>query len=390
MQVMALRIAEHVSKSHPVLVCTTRVPRPSYDRFQVLNNLRGRTEDDVSALNRVDVDIWLAMNAGYAAIARNLRKPLIVYFHGNDFLNPWIVSTPLPLKLLSKMPWVGQFGYGKRRDYARRRIGLGITSAVKILTNSSNTQALIREYYPQYRDVSLCPPGVEDKFFQRDDDAHRNSPVLKLLTVSRLQKATRRKNVAGVLHALALLRGHLNFTYSIVGDGDDFENLKRLSNDLGLADRVTFHGRVDDQELLRLYQCASLFVLPAKSSPVDVEGFGIVYLEANASGVPVLCSAAGGAVDAVVDGQTGIVLASSEPDQIAAGIVRFADSRAAYKAERLREFARNFTWEIAATRIESQILSAMDSLARARSEGSADPTRATEPSRHGQLISSRG
>jgi len=358
----------------------------------VLNNLRGRTEDDVSALNRVDVHIWLAMNAGYVAIAKNLRKPLVAYFHGNDFLNPWIVSTPLLMKLLSKMPLAGQFWYGRRRDYAKRQIGMGITSAVRVLTNSSNTQALVRKYYPQYRDVVLCPPGVEDKFFQHDDDADRNSPVLKLLTVSRLQKATRRKNVAGVLHALAFLRGNLNFTYSIVGDGDDLENLKGLSKDLGLEDRVTFHGRVTDQELLRLYKCASLFVLPVKSSPVDVEGFGIVYLEANASGVPVLCSAAGGAIDAVVDGQTGIILASSEPDQIAAGIVRFADTRATYKADRLREFARNFTWEIAATRIESQILTAVDALGRARSEGSTDATRAKKPRSHDELIydSSRG
>ncbi len=386
MQIMALHIAAHLSKSHQVIVCTTRTPRPKYDQFQVLNNLRARTEEDIDALNQVDVDVWLAMNAGYAAIAKKLSKPLVAYFHGNDFLNPWIVSTPFLLRLFSKMPLAGQFWYGKRRDYAKKQIGMGIAATVKILTNSSNTRDLVRECYPESQDVLLCPPGVEDKFFQYDDSADPNSSVLRLLTVSRLQKATRRKNVAGVLNALALLRESLNFTYSIVGDGDDLEDLRALSNRLGLAERVTFHGRVNDQDLLRLYRNAGLFVLPVKSSPVDVEGFGIVYLEANASGVPVLCSAAGGALDAVIDGQTGIVLAGSEPSQIAAGILRFADSRATYKAHRLREFASNFAWKIAAARIESQILTAVEALNRARSGSPADAAWAKGSSGHDHLM----
>ena len=389
MQIMALQIAKHLAKSHQVVVCTTRTPRPGYNQFEVLSNLQGRTAEDVLALNRVDVDIWLAMNAGYVAIARDLCKPLVAYFHGNDFLNPWVVSTPLPLKLLSKIPFIGPFWYSKRRDYAKRQIGQGITSAVKILTNSSNTQALVRECFPQAPDVLLCPPGVEDKFFQHGE-ADKSSSVLKLLTVSRLERATRRKNVAGVLNALAILRATLNFTYSIVGDGDDLEILKKLSSDLGLADRVTFHGRVPDPELLWLYRTASLFVLSVKSSPLDVEGFGIVYLEANASGVPVLCSAAGGAIDAVIDGQTGIILASSDPAQIAAGILRFANSKAAYKADRLRQFASQFAWGTAAARIESQ-LTAVDSVGRVRSESPPNAPHRKGPSGHDLMYeSSRG
>jgi phosphatidyl-myo-inositol dimannoside synthase len=242
-------------------------------------------------------------------------------------------------------------------------------STVKVLTNSSNTKALIHDYYPQYRSVFVCPPGVDDRFFQDGLASDQDPSVLKLLTVCRLQKESRRKNVAGVLKALASFRGKLKFTYSIVGDGDDLENLRALSNKLGLVDQVKFLGRVSDHDLLQLYKCASLFVLPAKSSAVDVEGFGIVYLEANAVGVPVLCSAAGGALDAVIDGQTGIVLLSSEPDRIAEGILRFVRSRAIYQADRLRQFASNFRWEVAAAEIESQILSSLDSLAAGKKLG---------------------
>src|SRR5579863_2745497 len=370
MQVMALRIANHLSESHRVIVCTTAAPRPKYGNFQILNNLRARTDEDVKALNEVDVDIWLAMNAGYVAIAGRLSKPVVAYFHGNDFLNPWVVSTPVLMKILSKMPLIGQFWYGKRRTYAQRKIGAGIQSLGGVLTNSLNTETIIRQSYPQCPNVSLCAPGVEARFFQTEGDNDASSQIVNLLTVSRLQKATRRKNIDGVLRALARLKGHMEFAYSIVGHGDDMENLKSLSDSLGLSDRVTFHGRVDDDELLRLYRWANLFVLPAKSSPVDVEGFGIVYLEANASGVPVLCSAAGGALDAVVDGRTGIVLPGSEPGQIADGILRFVDARANFRKDDLREFARSFTWKIAAIRIEALILNSYDSFQRSSSEQS--------------------
>ncbi len=372
---MALRIAAHLSESHRVIVCTTSTPRPHYGNFQILNTLRARTDEDANTLNRIEVDIWLSMNAGYAAIAGQLSKPIVAYFHGNDFLNPWVVSTPIAMKVLSKMPLIGQFWYAKRRTFAQRKIGSGMESLAAVLTNSSNTEAILRQNYPQCSHVFLCTPGVEDKFFQGERENESNSPIMKLLTVSRLQKSTRRKNVAGVLQALSHLKGNLDFAYSIVGHGDDMENLKSLSDSLGLSDRVTFHGRVDDDKLLQLYRWANLFVLPAKSSAVDVEGFGIVYLEANASGVPVLCSAAGGALDAVVDGRTGIVLPGSEPEQIAAGIQRFADTRATFRTDDLREFARRFTWEIAARRIEAQILNAYDSSERARLERSAEINR---------------
>jgi glycosyltransferase involved in cell wall biosynthesis len=360
MQTMALQIALHIAKSHEVVVCTRGSLRTEGYGFTVLANLCGKTNRDLIALNRIDVDVWLAMNAGYVAIAKILHKPLIAYFHGNDFLNPWVVSTPFLLRLLSRFP-VGSMAWSeKRRDYARKKMRAGVASALKILTNSSNTKSLICQRYPHQQDVVICPPGVNSMFFQNYAKRDVDTSVLTLLTVSRLEKATRRKNIEGVLRALALLKTTLRVRYSIVGDGDDRQTLTELSDNLSLSDCVTFLGRVSDEDLLELYRKADLFVLPAKASPLDVEGFGIVYLEANACGVPVLCSAAGGATDAVIDGQTGIVLESAYPDQIAEGILRFARFSGAFKTDQLRSFASNFTWEIAAARIEAQILSSLE------------------------------
>src|SRR5262249_21620374 len=331
------------------------------DPFEVLPNLRGITKSDVGTLRRVDVNIWLAMNAGYAAVAGQLRAPVVPYFHGNDFLKPWVVSTPFVQRLLSKFPIIRDKWRDKRREYDRARIALGIASTVKILTNSRHTKELIHSNFGPSHPVFVCHPGVDDRFFQASIPARRDDGVLRLLTVSRLERATRRKNVAGVLEALSALKQTLPFNYSIVGDGDDLESLRELCKKLGLAEQVNFLGRVSDAELLGLYRSADLFVLPVKALSADVEGFGIVYLEANAAGVPVLCSVAGGATDAVVDGETGIVLRSAEPGDIAEGILRFAHSRGNYHPDRLRKFAANFIWELAAARIEGQLLGGLSS-----------------------------
>ena len=92
--------------------------------------------------------------------------------------------------------------------------------------------------------------------------------------------------------------------YTVVGDGDDRGRLENRARELGVERRVEFRGSLGQKELLEAYRRADLFVLASRASRSDVEGFGIVYLEAAASGVPSLCSREGGATDAVVDGRT--------------------------------------------------------------------------------------
>ena len=107
--------------------------------------------------------------------------------------------------------------------------------------------------------------------------------------MSRLSQYTRRKNVDGVLEALALLGREAEVCYTVVGDGDDRGRLENRARELGVERRVEFRGSLGQQELLEAYRRADLFVLASRASRSDVEGFGIVYLEAAASGVPSLC-----------------------------------------------------------------------------------------------------
>ncbi len=127
------------------------------------------------------------------------------------------------------------------------------------------------------------------------------------LAVTRLAGHDRAKHLDKVLQALALLPGE---RLTIVGDGPLRPELEALARELGLDGRVRFAGRVSDAELRRLYLGARVFVLPSSK-----EGFGIVYLEAWAHGLPVICSTEGAAPEVVRDGVEGFSVA---PDDVAA------------------------------------------------------------------------
>jgi len=104
------------------------------------------------------------------------------------------------------------------------------------------------------------------------------------------------------------------------GSGPDSFRLKRLCDTLNLQDHVKFLGRIPEEELPYYYSLADVFVMPAKSDPPDVEGFGIVFLEANACKTPVIGSKSGGIPDAIVDGETGLLVDENDAEQLAMAI----------------------------------------------------------------------
>lgn len=130
-----------------------------------------------------------------------------------------------------------------------------------------------------------------------------------LLTVARLVK---RKGHDRVLRALAALRGDCpDLVYVIAGDGGDRPYLERLIGELGVGDLVRMVGAAPAVEIDRLYRACDLFVMPSRREGVDVEGFGIAFLEAGLRRKPVVAGDCGGVADAVVDGGTGLLV---DPD----------------------------------------------------------------------------
>jgi phosphatidylinositol alpha-1,6-mannosyltransferase len=295
------------------------------------------------------------MNAGYAALARRLVKPMAVFCNGNDFLTPWVIGAPRLLDRLERMPHVWRYAEPLRQAWRRRVLMNGLSHAKALLPISENSRDLLVQRLGIGGDRPIViHPGVEDKFFQLR--ATTSGGPLKLLTVARLDARNRRKNVDGVLRAITLLGAELDIRYTVVGEGADKQRLEALAQDLGIADRVRFTGRLDQSEILVAYREADLFVLAAKASATDVEGFGIVYVEANASGVPVLCSRSGGAVDAVQHGKTGILIEDADPKSIADGIRTFRDGTYAFDPAHIAFHAENFRWRSVADKVETTLI----------------------------------
>lgn len=139
-----------------------------------------------------------------------------------------------------------------------------------------------------------------------------------LMTLGRLSAAERYKGFDEVMEALpALAETVPDIAYLVCGDGDDRPRLEQKAADLGVADRVVFAGYVPEHEKADHYRLADAFVMPGRG-----EGFGIVYLEALACGVPVVASALDASREAVRDGLLGEVVDPRDPADLRRGILR--------------------------------------------------------------------
>ncbi|MGI5817756.1 MAG: glycosyltransferase family 4 protein [Armatimonadota bacterium] len=177
-----------------------------------------------------------------------------------------------------------------------------------------------------------------------------DAPVL--LTASRLVE---RKGHDTVMRALPrVLERFADLIWLIAGEGPTAEALAALADEAGVADRVRFLGRVDDERLAALYAAADLYVMPSR--PVRgalPEGLGLVYLEAAAAGTPSVATRFGGIPDAVADGETGLLVPPDEPDALADAIIELLgdDARRAAMGEAARErVLSEFTWARVAER----------------------------------------
>jgi len=146
--------------------------------------------------------------------------------------------------------------------------------------------------YPTY---SITDPGDIEKKHRR--------PRRRLLSISRLDK---RKGHSQILEGLASIIGSLPpFEWLIAGDGPSRRPLEKLATELGLSSYVRFIGKINDIEKEKLLLESDLFLMPSVQLDGSVEGFGISYVEAASYGIPSIAGRSGGAIEAVIDGQTG-------------------------------------------------------------------------------------
>ncbi len=137
-----------------------------------------------------------------------------------------------------------------------------------------------------------------------------------ILTVSRLIP---RKGQDTVIRALpAVLRRVPDAVYLVVGGGPEEARLRALASELGVADHIRWVGSIPNSRTVDFYHASDLFVMPNRRMPNgDIEGFGLVFLEANACGKPVIGGRSGGAVDAIEEGVSGFLVDPMSSDEIA-------------------------------------------------------------------------
>ncbi len=199
-----------------------------------------------------------------------------------------------------------------------------------VATGSQRSRDLIVSYFGIPRsDIDVVNPAVAPSLMraalERGDSFQFKRPGDKVvLSVGRLESSIRYKGHDVVIETLPLvLRCVPRCYYWIVGSGDDVERLKEVAREVGVSDHVKFWGRVAD--VAPFYRECDVFVMVSRLVFEDgmekTEGFGLVFLEASLFGKPVVAGRCGGALDAVADGQTGVLVEPESAAEVAAAIV---------------------------------------------------------------------
>ncbi|WP_277211555.1 glycosyltransferase family 4 protein [Isoptericola croceus] len=288
---------------YPVVRADTRMLLPT----------PARTREVVRLVEEHGCDsVWFGAAAPLGLMATSLRRrtsvrSMVASTHGHEL---WWARVP-----------------GTRA--ALQRIGREVDHLTYLSDRTVSTLAAAVGPEAAARAVRLSPGVDPETFADADPVGGRqvrarygippDAPVV--LCAARLVE---RKGQDTLVRALpTVLRDVPDARLLIVGDGPDADRLRRLVHDRDLADRVVLAGGHPHTAMPAFYAASDVFAMPSRSrrGGLEVEGLGIVYLEAQAAGLPVLVGRSGGAPDAVREGGTGFVVDGTDPDDVAGRLV---------------------------------------------------------------------
>lgn len=253
--------------------------------------------------------------------------PYVVYVHGED---------------------ICAASWSREQSWMVRRV---LNKAEKVLANSKNTAKILKEEWSM--NCQLLYPGVDcDYFSQTPRDETVRSELgwgtrPTVLTVGRLQK---RKGHDMMIEAIPLIRREFpGFLYAICGDGDERVSLQEKVGDLEVDRHVQFMGEVSDSTLLSAYQQCDVFALPNREVDRDIEGFGMVLVEAQSCGRPVLAGDSGGTRETMAVGETGVIVDCTDVDVLARAIIDLLSDKSARDlmgARAALHVRERFDWKI--------------------------------------------
>jgi len=217
----------------------------------------------------------------------------------------------------------------------------GTRQALRKIGNDTDYLTYISEYTHKKIAKALSPsaaarmrrivPGVDSTEFSPDNLSSGNQLRTELGWIDRpvivcVSRLMARKGQDELIRALPIIQQTApNASLIIVGDGPYRKDLERLVKKLGLENFVHLTGKVSKTELSKWYAAGDIFAMPCRTrmGGWDVEGLGIVFLEGSATGLPVIVGDSGGAVDAVIDGETGFLVDGTNTAEIADRIAYF-------------------------------------------------------------------
>lgn len=172
-------------------------------------------------------------------------------------------------------------------------------------------------------------PGVDGFFGEKITTATEIASVATVAvskrpaTIVTVCRLVHRKGIDVVINAVSKIKKTMpDIKYIIMGDGPEKSALAELVNELGLQNNVEFLGKVTREKMREVFQTADLFVLTPRNEEGNMEGFGIVYLEAALAGLCSVGSKSGGVPEAVLDGNTGLLAKENDVNDTATKILR--------------------------------------------------------------------
>jgi phosphatidylinositol alpha-1,6-mannosyltransferase len=328
-----------------------KVHRISLLRTRFLTDEAGRLHRAAGVA--ADLMIRLAVLRAIRRIVRS--EDIAVLCIGELVAGGWLAETCRLLFGLKTVIYVHGEEISTRSKYdeggRKRRRALAAADGI-VAVSRFTRDTLIRSFGVRPDKIELVSNGVDlARFVPRPRSARLAERYglqgrTVLLTVSRLYA---RKGIDRVIQSLpAVLRQIPDLVYLVVGDGGYRSELEQLVIHLDLSASVVFTGAVPDHELTDHYSLGDVFIMANREMPDgETEGFGLVFLEANACGLPVIAGQAGGSVDAVTDQLNGLVVDGDDVAAISAAVIALFDDAAL--RDRLRaggaEVAAASGWE---------------------------------------------
>jgi phosphatidyl-myo-inositol dimannoside synthase len=217
--------------------------------------------------------------------------------------------------------------------------------------------------------IDLVPPGIDPAHFHpgvSDAGVRARYGLDGHPVIGCVARLTLRKGQDKVIRALPwIAREFPDVRFLVVGSGPDRDRLEALAHRKRVADRVVFVGEVPHEVLPQYFRAGDVFTMPCRTRKLglEVEGFGLAFLEASAVGRPAVAGDSGGAPEAVIHGETGLVVDGSEVDEVAEAVCDLlgdTDQAAKLGAAGADRVRRDFTWGALSARLRGLLLDAAE------------------------------